>query len=255
MATTFRTIVNEVLAELNDVQLTAANFTSAVNIQHAVKQFVNRAYFDLNSPVYKWPWLSVSAPQNEGWGNTYITTSAGTRWYLLNPSSTSVNDDYSAVDWEKMTLTTEGTSGASAPYEYISLTYITTEKWKDYYIQQEMKDKGGVSPQYGVPKRVFRSPDNRRLGLSPIPDKEYRVWFDAFTRPVALVNENDVVAIPDMYVPVLVARARYYAWQRKENPQQAALAIEDWKQGLRGMRQQEMQATPDYISDDRVVFV
>jgi len=255
MATTFRTVVNEILSELNEVQLTSTNFASATNIQNAVKLFVNRAYFDINAPVYKWPWLSVDSPQANGYGNVYISTVAGTKWYLLNPSATTVNDDYGAVDWEKMVLTTEGVVGESTPYTYQNLVYIPTEKWKDYFFESELRDKGSGSPQYGVPRRVIRSPDNRRVGLSPTPDKEYRIYFYAYTRPVALSAEDDAFVIPDQYIPVLVARARYYAWQRKENPQQASLSLKDWEDGLRAMRQQEMQATPDYISDDRLVFV
>jgi hypothetical protein len=255
MATTFRTAVNEVLSELNEVKLTAVNFANATNIQNAVKQFVNRAYFDINAPVYKWPWLSASTSTTALYGNTYISTSAGQRWYLLNASSTNVNDDYGSVDWDRMFLTTNGVVGASTPYTNANLCYVPIEKWKDFHIEGEADDAFSSSPQYGVPKYVLRNPDNRRLGLSPIPDKEYRVYFYAFTRPVALVNEGDEFVLPDQYITVLISRARYYAWQRKENPQQAALALEDWKQGIRAMRQQEMQAAPDYITDDRIRFV
>jgi hypothetical protein len=42
MATTYLTLTNEVLRELNEVQLTSANFASAVGIQAFIKESINR---------------------------------------------------------------------------------------------------------------------------------------------------------------------------------------------------------------------
>ena len=58
-----------------------------------------------------------------------------------------------------------------------------------------------------------------------------------------------------MYAPVLLARARYYIWQFKDNPQAAAFALDDYKKGLRSMRSNLLEPSPFFISDDRVRFV
>ena len=246
-------VVNEVLSELNEVQLTQSNFSAAKNIQNYVKLAVNRAYFDVNNPEFKWPWLAVAESQNEFYGNTYVETTAGTRWYLLNPAATEIDEDYNHVDWDNITLTTEGVAGATTPYDYKNLKYLPIGEWKERYALSELRDKGGEQV-YGKPLRIFKNPDNRRFGLSPIPDGTYRIYFYAWDRPDQLVNYNDPINIPSQYFPVLVARARYFAWQRKENPSQAALALEDYLKGLRGMRQQELEASPSHFSDDRVRF-
>ena len=47
MATTYLDITNEVLRELNEVPLTAANFTNATGIQKFVKDSINKAIFDI----------------------------------------------------------------------------------------------------------------------------------------------------------------------------------------------------------------
>jgi len=252
MATTYLSIVNDLLGEMNEVRLTAANFTSATNIQASVKEFVNRAYLDMNNPNNKWPWLSVAGPQDKFYGNTYVETVAGTRWYLLNPSATNVNEDYGFVDWNNFHLTTEGVAGETSPYTVRNLPYIELNEWRDMYA---LSEEGQNSTSYQVPRRVIRSPDNRRFGLSGLPDKVYRVYFWAYNRPVLLANQDDEVVIPDQYVPVLKARSRYYAWQRKENNQQAAIAEQEYQDGLKNMRRQELQPAPDRMVDSRIRWV
>lgn len=254
MATTFMQVVNEVLSEMNEVQLTSSNFATATNIQQAVKLFCNRAYFDINNPNNKWPWLSVAAPQDDFYGNKYIETVAGQRWYLLNDASTGVNADYGFVDWDHFSLTTEGVAGEVAPYTVRNLPYMEIEEWRDMYATSEEVNKLD-SNSYDTPRRILRAPDNRRVGISPLPDKVYRIYFWAYNRPVQLVAYDDELVLPDQYSTVLVARTRYYAWQRKENPQQASIALDEFNKGIASMRQQELAPAPDRITDDRIRFV
>ena len=253
MAYTYLEVVNDILNEMNEVLLTSSTFSSATNIQLSVKEFVNRAYFDINNPTFKWPWLAVASPQDDFYGNTYIETVAGQRWYLLKAGSADVNSDYGAIDWSHFSLTTEGVAGEVAPYTVRNLAYCEIEEWRDHYGTTEEVNKYN-SESFSTPKRVIHSPDNRRFGVSPIPDKVYRIYFFAWTRPVRLTNFNDPLVLPDQYKPVLLSRTRYYAWQRKENAQQAAIADQEYKEGLKGMRQQEQGQTPDSITDNRVRF-
>ena len=78
-----------------------------------------------------------------------------------------------------------------------------------------------------------KSPDGRNfgLGLSLI---KYRVGF-AYALPTPLDAFGDET-VSDMYKTVLLARARYYTHQFKEDTQAAAFALEDCKRGLRLMR-------------------
>jgi hypothetical protein len=252
MATQYISVVNDILGEMNEVRLTETAFPSATNIQASVKEFVNRAYLDMNNPNNKWPWLSVAPPQDKFYGNTSVETVAGTRWYLLNPAASDINHDYGFVDWNNFHLTTEGVAGEVYPYTVRNLPYIELNEWRDHYAPHE---EGQNSSSFQVPRRVIRSPDNRRFGLSGIPDKAYKIYFWAYNRPVLLVNALDVLVIPDQYVPVLKARTRYYAWQRKENPNQAAIAEAEYKDGLMNMRKQELQSAPDRVVDSRTRWI
>ena len=132
--------------------------------------------------------------------------------------------------------------------------HYSPEEWKDFYRVSENKDDADTQ-QYGVPSRIIRSPDSRKFGVSPIPDKVYRIWFYAYTLPTELDAFGDATVFPDVYKPVLLARARYFMHQFKENSQAAAFAMDDYKRGLKLMRLHLMEPTPGYFKDDRMRFV
>jgi hypothetical protein len=256
MATTYLQLTNELLREMNEVALTSSNFSSASGIQAHVKDCVNRAYLDIVLEEPQWPFLSVgdSGTTDPMYGNTYVETVANTRWYELKPASSSILDDYGSVDWDNFYLTTVGVTGESAPYTAKNLRFTTVDEWKDFYRAKENADDA-EDANGGEPKRVIRSPDGRMFGLSPIPDKVYRVWFYAYTQPTQLSAYSDAIVFPDMYKTVLLSRARYFIHQFKENIQPAALALEEYRRGLKLMKSNLMTPEPFYIKDDRVRFV
>ena len=253
MAKTYLSLVNDLLVEINEPELTSV--ASAVGVQKQVSKCVNRAYFDIVDAVDNWAWLATNTPQNEYYGNTFIETVAGTRWYLLKAGSTSVDTDYDAVDWDRFTATTEGVSGKSAPHTINKLSFITLDVWRNTYARNEELDKSSSSPAYGVPLRVIRSSDGRRFGLSPIPDDVYRIYFNAYNRPSELSNDTDEVLFPEQYKPVLLARARYYIYQFKDNISQTQLALDEYKKGLDKMINQLNAPQPKYVEDDRRLFI
>jgi len=253
MATTYLQVTNELLRELNEIVLTSSTFAGAAGIQQHVKDCVNRAYNDIVTAEPRWSFLATgeSGSTDPFYGNTYVETVAGTRWYELKESSSSLTTDYGTVDWNDFYLTTIGVSGASAPYTSKNLRFATLEDWKDFRREAENVDDAD-SQTWGEPNVVFRSPDGRKFGVSPIPKEVYRVWFFAYDLPTALSAHGDTVVFPDVYVPVLTARARYYLHQFKDNLQASAFALDDYKKGLRQMKSNMLSPAPKYIKDDRV---
>ena len=256
MATTYLQATNELLREVNEIALTSSNFASAIGIQQHAKDCINRAYNDIVTSEPRWSFLATgeSGSTDPFYGNVYVETVAGTRWYELKESSSSLTTDYGAVDWNDFYLTTIGVSGETTPYTSRNLRFVTLEDWKDFRREAENIDDTD-SQNWGEPNVVFRSPDGRKFGLSPIPKKVYRVWFFAYDLPTALNAHGDTVVFPDVYVPVLIARARYYMHQFKENMQAAAFALDDYKKGLRQMKSNMLSPAPKYITDDRVRVV
>lgn len=256
MATTYLDLTNELLREMNEIALTSSNFATALGIQAHVKDCVNRAYLDIVLEEPQWPFLAVgeSGATDPLYGNVTVETVANQRWYELKAVSSSLIDDYGYVNWDNFYLTTVGVSGETAPYVSRNLRFITLEQWKDYYRPRENADDA-ENANGGEPFRVFRSSDGRNFGLSPIPDKVYRIHFFAFNQPSQLSTYGDTIVFPDVYKTVLLARARYYVHQFKENIQPAALALEDYRRGLRLMKNALMLPAPTYIKDDRMRLI
>ena len=256
MATTYLQLTNELLREFNEVELTSSNFSSSVGVQTHIKDLVNRAYLDMVNEEPQWPFLAVgeSGSTDPMYGNVYVETTAGTRWYELKAASSSIVDDYSYVDWDNFLLTTVGVSGESAPYTIRNLRFTSIEEWKDYFRVSQNKDDADEA-EGGTPDRVIKSPDNRKFGLSPIPDQVYRIYYYAYNLPTELSAHGDAIVFPDLYVPVLINRARYYMHQFKDNNQGAAFALEDYKRGLKTMKLHLMEPTPNYVKDDRIRFL
>jgi hypothetical protein len=255
MATTYLDLSNEVLRELNEVVLTSGTFASATGIQSFVKDAINKSLFDVANAEPQLPFFSagVSGSTDPFYGNVTVATVAGQRWYTLKASSSSITSDYAAVDWDDFYITTINVSGESAPYTSTGLKFLTLADWKRYYRDAENADDADTQ-NYGEPKYVYKSPDHRKFGLSPIPDKVYNVHFYAFEKPTALSAYDDTIPMPEQYSNVLTARTRYYVHQFKENIQQAAMALDDYKKALRHMKSNLINPQPKYMTDDRRYF-
>jgi len=255
MATTYLELTNQALRELNEIPLTAANFGDAVGLQQFVKDSINKSIFDIANEEPQLPFFSagVSGGTDPFYGNVTVATVAGTRWYTLKAGSSSITTDYASVDWDDFFITTVNVSGESAPYVSKGLKFVTLDEWTRYYRDQENLDDAD-SQSFGEPVRVYRSPDNRKFGLSPMPDKVYNVHFYAFNKPTALSAHGDTIAFPEQYSNVITARTRYYVWQFKDSPQQAAFALEDFKKGMKHMKSNLLNPQPKAITDDRLYF-
>ena len=255
MATSYLTLTNEVLRELNEVQLTSSNFSSAVGIQAFVKEAVNRALNDIANEEPQLPFFAAAASGETDpfYGNVTVASVAGTRWYLLKSGSSDITTDYASIDWDDFYITTINVSGESAPYVSKGLKFISLTDWRRYLRDSENSDDADAQT-YGEPRYVIRSPDHRKFGLSPIPDKVYNIHFYAYSRPTALSAYSDNIVLPDQYANIVTARTRYYVHQFKENTQQAAFAMDDYKKDMRYMKSNLINPQPKSMTDDRVYF-
>ena len=255
MATTYLSLTNEVLREINEIQLTSGTFSGAVGIQAFVKESINRSIFDIANEEPQLPFFAAAASGGTDpfYGNVTVASVAGQRWYTLKADSSSITTDYASIDWDDFYITTISVSGESAPYVSRGLRYINLTDWRRYLRDSENADDADTQ-NYGEPRYVIRSPDHRKFGLSPIPDKVYNVHFYAFTIPTALSSHSDAMVLPDQYGPVITAKTRYYVHQFKEQIQQAAFALDDYKKGMRNMKNNLVNPDPKRMTDDRIYF-
>jgi len=255
MATTYLNLTNEVLREINEIQLTSGTFAGAIGIQAFVKEAINRSLFDIANEEPQLPFFAAAASGSTDpfYGNVTVASVAGQRWYTLKSGSSSITTDYSSIDWDDFYLTTINVSGESAPFVSRSLHYLGLTDWRRHLRDSENADDADTQA-YGEPRYVLRSPDHRKFGLSPIPDKVYNVHFYAYSTPTALSSHSDAMVLPDQYGPVITAKTRYYVHQFKEQLQQAAFAMDDYKKGMRHMKNNLVNPDPVRMTDDRTYF-
>ena len=136
---TYLDLANELLREMNEVELTSSSFASAVGIQQHVKDSINRAYLDIVNEEPQWPFLALnlSGETDPMYGNVYVETVAGQRWYNLKPASSSLVTDYGYIDWDNCYLTTVGVSGETAPYGLVTYVLLLLKNGKTIDVFQK----------------------------------------------------------------------------------------------------------------------
>ena len=94
---TYLTLANRVLNDLNEVELTSANFSSSRGVQTSVKNFVNRALHDIYNEVEELPSLHKE---------TFQDTNAGQREYELPTADSPQSGDlqWRKIDWDTVYL-------------------------------------------------------------------------------------------------------------------------------------------------------
>jgi len=91
MASTYLTLVNDVLRDMNEVELTSSNFTASRGVQTTVKDYVNRAVSDILNSELNWPFT-----RSEG----SVDVIAGKSLY----SYTSVDATLKYIDYDNVFL-------------------------------------------------------------------------------------------------------------------------------------------------------
>lgn len=97
MATTYLTLVNNVLNELNESEVTSTTFSSSRGIQTSVKKFILKAMHEIYNSISEIPDLYLATTQD---------TYAGQREYDLPSSASPQSTDlpYRKVDWQTFRL-------------------------------------------------------------------------------------------------------------------------------------------------------
>lgn len=222
MAKTYLDIVNEVLLDTNEVPLQVTNFNVTRGFHSFVKNVVNRALMDIVNESDEWSWLADTPMDTSlSMHSRMITTKRREAIYLFP-------EEHSAVDWD--TIVIEDVSERKS----YPLTTISTTAWKRYASSEAYlgRDKN----ELGRPTHIYRLDSHDGFGLTIVPDKTYRIYYNAWTAPTFLINHNDTLPFPDKFYNVLVSKARYYAWLFRENKDQAGFADKDYNQALARMK-------------------
>jgi len=149
LSTTYLVLTNRTLRELNETELTSANFNSSRGIQTAVKDFVNKSIHDIYNEAGEIPLLHST---------TTKTTNTGTQEYTLE-------SNMRKVDWDSFFL---------KPSELITNGEFTTT------IDNWTTDTG--SPAYSSlgNGRLSLSNASSYQSISTIVNKQYKIQVRGF---------------------------------------------------------------------------
>ena len=220
MAYDFLGLTNEVLARMNEVVLTATNFTAARGYQIQCQNAVNDAINYINQREFGWPFSHATQTETLVASQTRYTVPTGTQH----------------VDYETFRISKDNTLGVDAT----TLRVLDYKEYVDKYIGQETSSGVG-----GVPNFVFRTPDNN-YGLYPYPDKAYVLKYEFYSRPTALAAATDVPTVPEQFRQVIADGATAYAYQYRGEAQQYGLNFTRFEEGIKHMQSILLNRT-DYV--------
>ena len=211
---------NKVLHALNEVELTSANFANSKGIQTAIKEFINRSVNDIYTAELEWPFLHTDGT---------ITTVAGTAEYALATG-------YKSVDVDTAYLIEASEDIKVIPYlPYSQFTYQFRERDLD----------PTTTTNRGKPDYFYLTQDDK-LGLIPIPDKEYTFYYEYWANHTDLSASTDEPALPARYQDAIVARSEYYVHQLRADLQAASLKNAEYESKISRMRI-DLINKPDYM--------
>lgn len=212
MSTTYLSIVNSILIKINEVQLTASTFNSALGVHAMVKEGVIDTINKINQTEnVKWPFYAVEQT---------VPLVAGTQEYAW-PSN------FASVDWKSFQIQKDDTLGIRNSF----LTAIEREQWYRYLRDNDYDARpNGIR----IPELVFSTHGNG-FGISPSPDRDYTLKYRYFKNPVVPTLSTDEIPTPAQFDYVIKAGGLYQAYLFYDNNERSQIAMTDRDQGIKDM--------------------
>ena len=214
MATTYITLVNDLLRRLNEVTLNTAGdgFSTAKNVQAIAKDAINNAIREILQDGHQFPFLKTTTTQ---------TLTAGTGTYDL-PT------DMASVDWETFYLQALSSAGNTAR----SLPTIPFEEYVRIY--KAIEENSGTGAR-SSPDLVYQTSEEK-FGVTPLPDAAYVIEYVYYKFPADLSAFDDEMIIPDRFKYIIIDGAMVYMMRFRSNEQSAQIHQAKFQEGIKAMR-------------------
>jgi len=229
MATTYIDLCNKVIRRLNEVEIAVGDFPTVRGVQALVKDAVKAAVAKINQAEFEWPFNAAEHTQ---------TLVAGQSEYTWP-------DYFKVSDFNSFQILKDESLNAG----YKHLKPIDRDEW---YARHRDADYDAGSAGRGIPDFVFQGHGNG-FGVTPSPDKAYRVRFRYYLNYSDLQNYNDVTRIPESFDSVIIDGALYHLYMFKDNIEGAQAAFMSFEQGIKNLQTLYIN-TYDYVRDSRVRF-
>ena len=214
MATTYITLVNDLLRRLNEVTLNTAGdgFSTAKNVQAIAKDAINNAIREILQDGHQFPFLKTTTTQ---------TLTAGTGTYDL-PT------DMASVDWDTFYLQALSSAGNTAR----SLPTIPFEEYVRIY--KAIEENSGTGAR-SSPDLVYQTSEEK-FGVTPLPDAAYVIEYVYYKFPADLSAFDDEMIIPDRFKYIIIDGAMVYMMRFRSNEQSAQIHQVKFQEGIKSMR-------------------
>ena len=216
----YLTLSNRVLNALNEVELTSANFANSKGIQTSVKEFINRSINDIYTAELEWPFLHTDGT---------ITTVAGTAEYALVTGFKSVDVDTAYL--------------IEADEDVKIIPYIPYVQFTNQFRERDLDPT--TTDNRAKPEYFYLTQDDK-IGLTPIPDKEYTFFYEYWATHTDLSASTDSPVLPARYQDAVVSRSEYYVHQLRADLQAATLKNSEYESKISRMRI-DLINKPDYM--------
>lgn len=164
---------------------------------------------------------------------TFTATASTTYIGIANASSDNLDIDFVRV---------------SENTEVKYLRYLTYEDWFNRYSTIDLQNN---TDQFASPIYVYKT-QSGQLGVSPVPDSDnYRITFEYWKLHTELSAYDDAPDLEDRYSDLVVARARYYTYNLRSDPEHAMIANREYEDGLKRLRS-DLINKEEYMTDKRV---
>lgn len=211
---TYLSLTNDVLAELNEVLLTSGTFSSAVGFQSVAKNAVNKAVRSIQNQQWEWPFNHTSTTQ------------------ILTPgvSVYALPDNCKSVDWDTFFVNRDDALASPQRGQYLpNIMYDTyVERLKAY-------DVAADPTQWAHPKAIYRT-QGTEFGVTPYPDQAYTIAYEYWLNNSEMVAYGDLCSVPDRFDYVIFEGAMMYCYRFRENLEAAADAKAKFQDYIRDMR-------------------
>lgn len=228
---TFLTLTNLALGRINEVILNSVTFSTASGPQLVMQTAINAAISDINRRFQQWPF---------NYGRQSFITNASVTGSIQNeytpPSTVTI------IKWT--TFGVQRDDSATPPIVASTLTEIDYNLWATRIRPQDLQLS---TNQFSTPRYVIKGDDGNII-LSPPPDTNYTIYYDAWSDPTALVLFSDTCSIPDKYNYIIVDGAMYYGYDFRSDQAAQDRAKTKFDSGVQEMLRELVKPTTGFQS-------
>lgn len=208
----FLGLVNDVNRRLNEVELTSANFPTAVGFYATAKDAVNSTLRMINQDAFEWPFNHVTEEQVLVPGQVRYAIPARTK----------------TLDMESFRIKRDNALGNDTR----RLELLTYDEYLDDYLDYEYNTDEGIR---SIPERVFRSP-SLQFGIIPSPNRAYTVVYEYYSNPAPLSLFSDVPTLPEEFRYLILDGAMVDAYTFRGDTESSQLSEQRFQQGIKDLR-------------------